>query len=70
MTTRIANRPPVAPRPNDPLCLFAVALAAHRSGDKTLAALTRDWLAELGVRVTFDRKTGGTPAPDSTRPLD
>jgi len=41
------------PRPTDPPFLFVMLLAARKAGDKMLDSLARDWLAELGISVTF-----------------
>jgi hypothetical protein len=48
------------PRPTDPPFLFVMLLAARKAGDRMLESLTRDWLAELGIRVRF---ANDLPAP-------
>jgi hypothetical protein len=45
---------PTDPRPTDPPFLFVTLLAARKAGDAMLESLARDWLAEVGIRVTFD----------------
>jgi hypothetical protein len=48
------THPPPNPRPTDPPFLFVMLLAARKAGDTMLESLARDWLAEVGIRVTFE----------------
>lgn len=50
---------PNEPRPTDPLFLFAMLLASRKAGDKMLSALIRDWLAAVGIGVSFRAPKGG-----------
>jgi hypothetical protein len=41
------------PRPTDPPVLLSLLIGYVRAGDKTMAAVARGWLAEVGIKVTI-----------------
>jgi hypothetical protein len=42
-----------APKPTDPPFLIAILIGAMKTGDRLTATLARQWLAEIGIRITF-----------------
>jgi hypothetical protein len=41
------------PQPSDPPFLIAILIGAMKTGDRMMVALARQWLADIGIRITF-----------------
>lgn len=44
---------PDPPKPTDPPFLIAILIGAMKSGDKMMVSLARQWLADIGIRITI-----------------
>jgi hypothetical protein len=52
------------PQPTDAPFLFAILVAARKSGDSMLESLARDWLSEIGIHVVFGDELSTPPRSD------
>lgn len=44
---------PDPPQPTDPPFLIAILIGAMKTGDRMMVALARQWLADIGISITF-----------------
>lgn len=44
---------PEPPQPTDPPFLIAILIGAMKTGDRMMVNLSRQWLADIGIKITF-----------------